>query len=210
MQAVSSVCKERAKGEGSKTVLRSMLSIDPPDHCGRDLKGTAFHPYRDRILLWRRAQVDHIGASRRSLGGCWWCLDRCRPNGGDICRRRCEREPLWCRGGVGGCHARWLWRGMPATWGLMGRGPSGLGCREIGCGESRWRGLGARRSHLIQERLHALDARGERPNRLRDRVDPLGQGFSALTAPAELVLHLSELTEALGDPWGVVHGPCAV
>ena len=92
----------------------------------------------------------------------------------------------------------------------MGRGPSGLGCGEIRCGEGGWRGLGARRSHLIQERLRALDARGERPNRLRDRVDPLGQGFSALTAPTELVLHLSELTEALGDPWGVVHGPCAV
>ena len=70
----------------------------------------------------------------------------------------------------------------------MGRGPSGLGCGEIRCGEGGWRGLG--------------DVRGQRANRLRDRVDPLGQGFSALTAPTELVLHLRA--------WGVVHGPCAV
>ena len=136
------------------------------------------------------------GAPWEAAGGAWIVA----PIEGIYAGGVVSGSRLWSRRGVGGCR----------TWGLVGWGPSGLSCREIGCGESRWRGLGARRSHLIQERLHALDARGERPNRLRDRVDPLGQGFSALTAPAELVLHLSELAEALGDSWGVVHGPCTV
>ena len=94
--------------------------------------------------------------------------------------------------------------------GLVGWGPSGLGCREVGCRERRRRGFGARRSHFVQERLHALDAGRERSNRLRDGVDSEGQSFGALTAPVELVLHLSELAEALGDPGGVVQGPCTV
>ena len=208
-QAVHKVHERGAKGKGPKTVLQSVLSVDPPDHCGRDLKGTTFHPHSDRVLLWGGAQVDHVGSSWCPLGGSWCRLDCC-PDRRDICWRRGEGESLRSRRGVGGCRARQLRRSVPASWGLVRWGSGGLGCRDIGCWESRWWGLRAGCSHLVQEGLHVLDASGDRPDRLRDRVDPEGQGFGALTAPAKLVLNLFELAEAFQDSGGVVHGPCAV
>ena len=88
--------REEPKAGAQKPVLRSVLLVDPSDHGGRNLKGTSFHPYSDRVLLRGRIQVDHIGASRYSRGGHWGRLDW-SADGGDVCRRRCKRQPLWRR-----------------------------------------------------------------------------------------------------------------
>ena len=89
-----------AKGKGSKSVLQSVLSIDPPDHGGRDLVSSAIHPYCDCVLLRGRVQIDGGSTRWHPQTGARWCLES-RTHRRYVCRRRGEREPLGSRRGVG-------------------------------------------------------------------------------------------------------------
>ena len=87
--------KGEPKARAQKQYCR-LYSVNPSDHCGRDLEGTAFHPDCDRVLLWGRAQVDHVSSHGRPLGGSGGRLDR-RTYRGDICGRHGQGEPLRSR-----------------------------------------------------------------------------------------------------------------
>ena len=139
-QAVHTLQEAGPKAGAQKQCRELSVSVDPPDHCRRDLESTAIHPDGDSVLLRRRTQVDHVGSCRHSLGSAGCCLHRCS-NGGDVCRWRGEGEPLGSRRGVGGRGSCWhMTRGMPTSRGLVGRGPSGFGRRDVGCREGRWGG----------------------------------------------------------------------
>ena len=133
--------KGEPKARAQKAVLQSVLSIDTPDHCGRDLVGTTIHPDRDCILLWGRVQVDCGSPRWHSQGGAGWCLEGCT-NRRNICRRRGEREPLRSRRGVGGCCAGVCDEVCQLPGGWWGGGPAASAAGRSGAGKEGGGALG--------------------------------------------------------------------
>ena len=56
-QAVHTLQEAGPKAGAQKQCRELSVSVDPPDHCRRDLESTAIHPDGDSVLLRRRTQV---------------------------------------------------------------------------------------------------------------------------------------------------------